>query len=419
MIQTYTSIFRRYADARPGLRLLAVEDAALPVSVLRTDVLVQDRRSLPAIDEFLLRFTETGVNTIKDIARYMGLPSDLLLDAAVRQTSAGNLMRQDSARFVLTAQGLASSRELTATQPELKEIAFVFDRLAWRPVAYQQSTLLRRREATQRGLTLVPAAANAAIGVTDIKITDLNRIVPGRRATILRVNRLAGRRHLWAPAKLLVFGDSTSQELELAVYVDDEISPAHESALQATAAATQLRMAVAPAPFIPDPRFGMNAPPGAEQSDVQSIEHLDHLLEAALRSRNRLLIASQSARSDVVDEQFCRYLRERARAGTDVTIIIGDDSLVDQRAAERLRTLSRTEPNVTVSYANLSGTSYLISDDVTIETTFDWLSGGRTGSEYSWRVGRRTQSTVYADETESRLPLSIARSPSSRSKTSS
>lgn len=403
MIQTYTSIFRRYSDARPGLKLLSVEEAALPVSLLRTDVLIQDRRSLPAIDEFLLRFTATGVDSIDDVAKYMGLPHDLLLDAAVRQTSAGNLTRQDSTRFNLTAQGMAFNRDLIATQPEIKEIAFVFDRLAWQPVAYPQSTLMRRREATQRGLTLVPAAATAAIGVNDIKIADLNRIVPGRRSTILRVNRLAGRRHLWAPAKLLVFGDSSSQELELAVYVDDEISVAHESALQTATAAAQLHMAVARPPFIPDPRFGMNATPDAGQSDVLSIEHRDYLLEAVLHSRRRLLIASQSARGDVVNETFCRYLRDRARAGTSVVIIIAEESRVEQSAAARLRRLSRTTPNITVSYANLSGTSYLISDDVTIETTFDWLSGGRTGSEYSWSAGRRTESSTYTNETEARL----------------
>lgn len=76
---------------------------------------------------------------------------------------------------------------------------------------------------------------------------------------------------------------------------------------------------------------------------------------------------------------------------------------MEQSAAKRLRRLSRTTPNITVSYANLSGTSYLISDDFTIETTFAWLSGGRTGSEYSWSAGRRTQSSTYTNEAEARL----------------
>lgn len=403
MIQTYTNIFRRYANARPGLKLLAVEDAALPVSLLRTEVLVQERRSLPAIEEFLLRFTETGINTIDEIAKYMGLPNDLVLDAAVRQTSSGNLSRQDSTRFTLTAQGTAFNRDLLATQPEVKEITFVFDRLAWQPVAYPQATLMRRRDATQRGFLLIPAAATAALGASDIKIPDLNRILPGRRATVLRINRLAGWRHLWAPAKLLVFGDSGSQELELALYVDDEISPAHETPLQATAAAARIGMTVAPLPFIPDPRFGLQAMPDAPQSDVLSVEHLDHLLHAVLYAKTRLLIASQAARDDVVTETFSRYLRERARGGTKVTVIIDDESHVEQSAAERLRGLARTEPNITVSYADLAGTSYLISDDVVIETTFDWLSGGRAGKEYRWNSGRHTQSSAYADDVERRI----------------
>ena len=403
MIQTYTNILRRYANARPGLKLLAVEDAALPVSLLRTDVLIQERRNLPAIEEFLLRFTETGVNTIDEIAKYMGLPNDLVLDAAVRQTSAGNLSRQDPTRFSLTAQGIAFNRDLVATRPEVKEIAFVFDRLAWRPVGYPQATLMRRRDATQRGLILIPAAATAAIGAGDIKIPDLNRILPGRRATVLRVNRLAGWRHLWAPAKLLVFGDSGSQELELAVYVDDEISPIHESQLQATAAATRLGMTVAPLPFIPDPRFGMSARSDAPQFDVLSVEHLDHLLHAVLHTKTRLLIASQTARDDVVTETFARYLRERARSGTKVNVIIYDESHVEQRAAQRLRGLARTETNITVSFSDLAGTSCLISDDVVIETTFDWLSGGRAGTEYSWSSGRHTRCSAYANDVERRI----------------
>lgn len=395
MILTYTNLLRRYADARPGLKLVAVEDAAIPVTLLRTDVLLQEKRSLPAIDEFFLRFTEAGVNTVDDIARYLGLPSDLVLDAAVRQTSAGHLIRSDSKQFTLTSQGVAFNRELVASQPELKEISFVFDRLAWLPAPYPQASLLRRRDAVRAGLLLVPAAATAAISTNDITTASLNRILPGSRATVLRVNRLAGRRHLWAPAKLLVFGDSASQELELAVYVDDEISAAHEAALQEADASTRLQMTIAPLPFVPQPRFGVNVGTGAEQSDVLSVEHHDHLLHALLHAKQRLLIASHGAREDTVTDNFCRYLKDRARSGTRVTIIIDDESHVDRNAADRLRKLSQTAPNVTVSYADLAGTSYLIHDDLVIETTFDWLSGGRNGREYSWHAGRLSRSSSY------------------------
>jgi hypothetical protein len=38
---------RRFANARPGLQLIAVEDAAIPVTVVRADVLAQEKKELP------------------------------------------------------------------------------------------------------------------------------------------------------------------------------------------------------------------------------------------------------------------------------------------------------------------------------------------------------------------------------------
>jgi phosphatidylserine/phosphatidylglycerophosphate/cardiolipin synthase-like enzyme len=200
-----------------------------------------------------------------------------------------------------------------------------------------------------------------------------------------------------------VFGDSASQELELAVYVDDEISSAHDAALQEADASTRLEMTIAPLPFVPQPRFGVNAATGAEQSDVLSIEHHDHLLHALLHAKQRLLIASQGASEDVVTDGFCRYLKERARSGAEVTIVLNDEAQVDRNAAERLRKLSQATSNVTVAYADLAGTSYLIHDDAVIETTFDWLSGGRNRREYSWHAGRLSHSSTYVDGVSARL----------------
>lgn len=393
MIQTYTNMMRRFADARPGLKLLAVEEAALPVTVLRTDVLVQQKKDLPATDEFFLRFVETGVDSVDDIAGYLGLPRELVLEAAVRQTGAGHVDRTEATRFVLTQLGRAVASDLVASQPTVKQISFVFDRLAWRPAPYPQSSLLRRSEASQAGMLLIPAASTATITASEVAIADLNQILRGNHATALRVNRIAGRRHLWAPAKLLVFGDAVSRELELAVYVDDEITQLHEEGLQSTYAVTRLDMSAAAAPIIPTPRFGiMPTDPEADQEDVLSIEHLDHLLHAGLHAERRLVVASPSARSNLVTEPFLKYLRDRAKAGVEVTILIGDASQVDEPTMVQLRKLATTSKKIEIGYADLSGSSRLIYDDIQIESNFDWLAGGQTNREYVWNVGRLTRS---------------------------
>jgi hypothetical protein len=393
MIQTYTNIMRRFADARPGLKLLAVEDAALPVTVLRTDVLVQEKTELPATDEFFLRFVETGVDSVDSIAAYLGLPRALVLDAAVRQLSAGHVERKDSDRFTTTHLGQNVISGFAASKPTLKQIAFVFDRLLWRPAPYAQSTLLRRGEASRAGMLLIPAASTAAIAAREVVVGDLNRILPGDRARALRVDRIAGRRHLWAPAKLLVFGDANSRELELAVYIDDELTDLHADALQTTKAVSRLGMRTAALPFIPAPRYGINhVDPDADQEDVYSIEHLDHLLHAALSAQRRLTIASPTARSAIVNDSFIKYLRTRAEAGVGVTIIIEDQSQVEEHAARRLADLTRHSKRVRVGYASLSGSTWLIYDDVQIESSFDWLAGGQPNREYAWNAGRLTRS---------------------------
>lgn len=404
MIQTYTSIRRRFADARPGLRLLAVEDAALPVTVLRTEVLVQEKRELAATDEFFLRFVETGVDSVDAIAGYLGLPRELVLEAAVRQISAGHVERKDGARFTTTSLGRTVISELTASRPTLRQIAFVFDRLAWRPAPYAQSTLLRRGDASRAGMLLIPAASTATITAREVVVADLNRVLPGDRATALRVNRIAGRHHLWAPAKLLVFGDAASRELELAVYIDDDITELHAAALQTTNAVARLEMKTAALPLIPTPRYGINsADPGADQEDVLSIEHLDHLLHAALNAQRRLTVASPTARSTIVTDPFAKYLRDRADAGVSVTIIIGDRSQLDEVAARRLEDLSRHSERIHVGFADLPGSTHLIYDDVQIESNFDWLAGGQANREYAWNAGRLTRSEPAAAAASERL----------------
>lgn len=397
MIQTYTNLMKRFADARPGLKLLAVEDAALPVSLLRTDVLVQQKKDLAATDEFLLRFVDAGVDSVDEVAGYLGLPRDLVLQAAVRQTGAGHVERTESDRFVLTQLGRAVTNDLVASQPTVKQISFVFDRLAWRPARYPQASLLRRSEAARAGMVLIPAASTATITAREVAIADLNQVLRGDRAVALRVNRIASRRHLWAPANLLVFGDAASRELELAVYIDDEIMQLHEEGLQSTYAVTRLGMTAAAAPFIPTPRYGFGVPdPEAEHEDVLSIEHLDHLLHASLRAERRLIVASPSARENMVTEPFVRYLRDRAKAGVSVTLLIGDASQVDEITTARLRKLASQNTEIRVGIVDLSGSAHLIYDDVHIESNFDWLAGGQTNREYVWNVGRLTRSEPAA-----------------------
>jgi hypothetical protein len=48
---------------RAPVQLIAVEDAAIPVTVVSVGVLAREVRELPLIEEFTLRFVSRGVGT--------------------------------------------------------------------------------------------------------------------------------------------------------------------------------------------------------------------------------------------------------------------------------------------------------------------------------------------------------------------
>ena len=63
MSKQYQILHRRFGDSRPGLELVGIEEAAVPVTVLRADVLAQERKDLPVTEAFTLQFVERHVDS--------------------------------------------------------------------------------------------------------------------------------------------------------------------------------------------------------------------------------------------------------------------------------------------------------------------------------------------------------------------
>src|SRR3954452_10303593 len=117
MTRQFQNFQRRFGNARPGLQLIAIEDAAIPVTIVRADVLAQERKELPITEEFTLRFIAMGVDTPAEIAAYLGLDSAHVLEASAAQLSENRVRRDHSGRLVLTPLGAEVVRDLAATQP--------------------------------------------------------------------------------------------------------------------------------------------------------------------------------------------------------------------------------------------------------------------------------------------------------------
>lgn len=390
---------RRFGGARPGLQLIAVEEAAIPVTVLRADVLAQEKKQLPITEEFTLRFIEHGVDRPDEIAAFLGLEPVHVLEAAAAHLQEGNLRRfGDGERLALTSAGTEVVRDHAAVQPVLRQLPVTFDRLTWSLVSYHERHLIEKKEAIERGMLVIPAVRNARIGLADVTPAGFNSLLKDDKVQVLRVHKVAVKKHRYLPAQLLIYGDEKRGEIELAVMIDDDLANEHILALERIEAVKQLKLTIGdsqPRPVLDadleSQRVSIPTTPEIEgQAEVQPqtsgtslvrsvsvFEHADLLAEALRNARKRLLIISPWVKNAVVNTDFMARLEQRLRVGATVTIAHGygdDDSGSDPAALRRLLNLANRYETFSVVRLKNTHAKILIFDDQWVSTSFNWLS---------------------------------------------
>ena len=396
---------RRFGSSRPGLQLVGVEDAAIPVTTLRADVLAQERKELPITEEFALMFAERGLETPEDIAAYLGLEPVHVLDAAAAQVSENSLRRRsDGNRLTLTPQGAEVVRNAATVQPAYRNLPVKFDRLTWQPADYLESSLIPKKTVDELGYIRLPAERKAHVSLDSVTPAMLNALL--RRGNlkalqVLQIHKLSTKKNLYLPVELLVYADQSRGEIELAVCIDDEISDRHGLALDRAEVVRSLRMSIGapvdrpmleaelesqrhatgPLPVAGDPVDPMTTTQdGGVTAQVRSVSVFEHpdLLAAAISSATtRILIISPWVRRAVVTTDFLSKIEARLRRGVLVTIAHGysdDDSGSDDDALRRLENLASRYPGFNFVRVRNTHAKILIFDDNWVSTSFNWLS---------------------------------------------
>ena len=139
MLSPEALLYQRFENKRPGLNLMAMEDAAVPVTIVGMTVLAQERKSFPLLHEFVLRLIETAVTNRSELANYLGIEASLVDGAIAEQVSADNLVYSfSSSKVALTARGRNAVRDLESVQPVSVSMSVVFDRLIWGLTLYDR-----------------------------------------------------------------------------------------------------------------------------------------------------------------------------------------------------------------------------------------------------------------------------------------
>lgn len=436
---------RRFGDHRPGLQLISVVDAALPVTMLRVDVLAQERKPLPLLEEFILRFVHAGVGDIDEIAALLGLQRDQVVSTVADQISSNNLTKNWSGQLGLTALGLEAARDAAAVQPVLTQLNVPFDRLVWNAQNYTRSNLIKKRDAQDAGLELLPAKKSSRVDLNDLAVERFNELVESRddrtrQVEVLRIRKIASQNlHLHMPAQLLVYGDPDSGEVDLGLCIDGDLQPAHGLELAAVDAVARLGITVAR----PNPRPTLSpeleaqrvasdqieilrasgdsseaepdeSPRRIEDIAVRSVDVHEHpqLLAEALRStRTRLLIIAPWVKGAVVNTDFLAALERRLRAGVEVHVGHGygpDDSGSDEFALRKLNNLAARYENLRIVRLQNTHAKILIFDDQWITTSFNWLSfRGDPNRTYRMEEGTLVQIKSEVDKAFARYVAAL------------
>lgn len=455
-----TLLALRFRSARPGLELVAVVEAAIPVAMLTADVLAQDRKPLPLLDEFLLRLVQADIDTEEGITGFLGLQQTMVTGAIADNLSQDNLTyapatsARPSSRqpLRLTGRGAQAARDLASITPQDLSLPLVYDQVLCKVRPYDRNAIISRNQADEDSLLLLPASRTTPVESSDISASEINSLFRDRgdvgREVLLvkKVTQSKARRVM--PVKLLVYADQRRADIQLAVVVDDELSPAHELALLNQGGAAALGIHIDPAPQRPslEPELekarvplhevirqhetaagerlseAQATPSGPEiaartHEEVRAVsvfEHPDLLDEALTRASRRILIISPWVKRAVVRTDFLSKLEGRLRRGVTVCIAHGyedDDSDSDPDAIRKLENLAKRFPkHFTLVRVKSTHAKILIFDDVWIATSFNWLSfRGDRDRTYRMEEGTLVRSQQAADAQYQRYLDQIAR----------
>jgi hypothetical protein len=454
---------RRYSEQHPGYQLAYAGEVAVPVSLLTLDVLVQKRKRLPLVDEFVLRLADHGIHKIDNMAAVLGIDTPTVSDAVAHQLSVETVeYRPDSLggrRVLLTYSGKRAVEELSTVTPQRTEHQRAFDRLLWKPIPHGRHDLITRGDAETQGMLVLPSARTGEVATGDVTPRMLNLLLErsqqdGGHSTVevLSVEAIMRQPRLLLPSVLLVYVSDTADDQRFNLVVDDSLSESHDNALHQVGGLERTKIQIAPAvgePVdLPAPlrkqrasydvvrdlqRRADNPPPGDELAPTQTapgsnhhdsvtaraeldaltvrsvplFEHRELLMTALETARNRFLIAAPWVRDAVVTDDFLAKLETMLRRSSP-TVHIGyglgrDLAHSDKTAVNRLRGLERQYKSLTVAHVRDARPNILIFDDTWVNSGFDWLSfRDQPTHTYRPEEGTLVREKAYVDEQYSR-----------------
>lgn len=236
-------ILDEVAYARPGYSLVAFKEAAIPNYLLTTRVLTLEKKSLGPIEEACLGAINAGLYSPGDISSLLGLPR-VVLDGVLAGLNTNECInysrRTENAEAVvtLTDKGRSTLSTMKEVVPQETVVKFIFDPYQRKIRFVSTSSLFKPREVKSLGLYEVPLCGAKRPEIADIPLADVDKVLQrlprqdeGSRE-LLAARRIERREMHFLPCIILFYRSVSSDEVQVAFYLEEGFSLEHENAFR-------------------------------------------------------------------------------------------------------------------------------------------------------------------------------------------
>ncbi len=228
------------AYARPGYSLVFFKEAALPNYLLTTRLLTLEKKSLGPIEEGCLGAINAGLGNPDDISSFLGMSRAVLngVLAGLNTTECINYSRASetvNAMVTLTEKGRITLSTMKEVVPQETLVKFIFDPFLRKIRFVSTASLFKPRETKELGWYEVPLCGAKRPEVDDIPLADIDKVLqklPHRDENsreLLAARRIERREMHFLPCLLLFYRSQTSDEVQVAFYLEDGFSLDHEN----------------------------------------------------------------------------------------------------------------------------------------------------------------------------------------------
>lgn len=236
---------QKYGDLHPGLELVAVVPVGIPLHIYEVDLTLYESKDYPLLNEHVLRCLALGLNSVKDIASFLGLDIDFVAEAVAHEdTSVGTVSITPGGALRLTEFGRGKLEDLTISEARrqtqklhvdlvtgevtfYRKIESTVDRLANSLEGLQGEEYVRKLEAQNKD---PKKASDFTVEEVDALLTSSEKL---KKISVLEVlaSKRSSKKPFYSLGQVMVFADPNGERVMLNMTVDGERKVEHDRVL--------------------------------------------------------------------------------------------------------------------------------------------------------------------------------------------